>query len=214
MKKSIYIFILVICALLVSTSTVMAAKPVQTDANGNETAWENSNAGCANIQDGTILDSSGNPITTGYDQYGYNYQAHLFNGTYDSSDRKLDGKYWGQTGDYVDDNLMMKWSDEWIANVDCNGDDKLDRGLVNGVVGGYSMGWLTNQVEGWYDSDGDGSQDAHYTYFAKIVWVGPGGSLWGSFEVVMENYQDPLGMSHFHEVAPGFGLNDHWTTIP
>ena len=49
---------------------------------------------CATINDGTITDSAGNFIATGYDQYGYNYQAHMFNGTYDSSDRTLDGMYW------------------------------------------------------------------------------------------------------------------------
>lgn len=214
MKKKFLIFMLVICALLISTSTALAAKPVQTDSNGNETVWENSYTACATIQGGTITDSAGNPLSTGFDQYGYNYQAHLFNGTYDGSDRTLDGTYWGATGDYVDDNLIMKWSDEWLANVDCNGDGKLDRGLVGGVVGGISLGWLTNQNEGWYDSDGDGSQDAHYAYFSKIVWVGPGGSLWGQYATILENNLDPSGMTHFHEAAPGFGLNDHWTTIP
>lgn len=27
------------------------------------------------------------------------------------------------------ENLVMTWSDDWLANVDCNGDGKLDRGL-------------------------------------------------------------------------------------
>jgi hypothetical protein len=164
---------------------------------------------CATIQSGTILDSAGNPIQTGYDEFGYNYQARMFNGTYDSSDRILDGKYWGSTGDYVDDSLMMKWSDSWIASVDCDGDHKLDRGLVDGVVTGISKGWLTNNIEGDYDSDGNGSQDAHYTYFSKIVWVGADGSLWGQYETIQEVYNDPVG--GFHGLllkigAPGFGL--------
>ena len=171
--------------------------------------------GCATIQGGTITDSAGNPNQTGYDQFGYNYQAHMFNGTYDSSDRTLDGTYWGSTGDYVDDNLIMKWSDAWLSNKDCNGDGKLDRGLVNGVVGGTSLGWLTNQNEGDYDSDGNGTQDAHYTYFAKIVWTGPGSPLWGEYTIIQEVYNDPLG--GFNGLltklgAPGFGLNDQWTT--
>lgn len=172
-------------------------------------------SGCATISDGTITDSAGNPIAMGYDQFGYNYQAHMFNGTYDSSDRTLDGTYWGSTGDYVDDSLIMKWSDTWLANVDCDGGGKLDRGLVSGVVGGTSLGWLTNQNEGDYDSDVDGTQDAHYTYFAKIVWVGSGGPLWGEYEIVEEIYNDPVGGFHGLQViaeAPGFGLNDGWTT--
>lgn len=56
---------------------------------------------CTTINDGVLKDSNGNLLVMGYDQFGYNYQAHLFNGTYDSSDRVLDGKYWGQTGTFV-----------------------------------------------------------------------------------------------------------------
>ena len=170
---------------------------------------------CATISGGTITDSAGNLIGLGYDEFGYNYQAHTFNGTYDSSDRNIDGTYWLDTGDYVDDHLMMKWSDAWLANVDCNGDHKLDRGLVDGAVGGTSLGWLTNHVVGDYDSDNNGSQDAHYTDFVKIVWVGTGGSLWGQYDIIQEVWNDPAGGLHglYSKVgAPGFGLNDHWTS--
>ncbi|MHB1090324.1 MAG: hypothetical protein ACYC06_00995 [Ilumatobacteraceae bacterium] len=169
---------------------------------------------CATIQTSAIRDSAGNLIETGYDRFGYNYQAHMFNGTYDSSDRVLDGMYWGNPAsvDYADDSLIMKWSDAWLANVDCNGDGKLDRGLVKGVVGGISLGWLTNQNEGDYDSDGNGTQDAHYTYFSKIVWVGSGGSLWGQYKIIQEIYNDPAGGFRFKVGAPGIGLNGQWTT--
>ena len=160
---------------------------------------------CMKIKDGVITDSANNLVTTGYDPFGYNYQARLFNGTYDSSDRTLDGTYWGQVGDYTDDNLLMKWSDEWLSNLDCNGDGKLDRGLnaKTGVSTGSSRGWLTNQIEG--DYIGDDSDSHHYTYFAKIVWVGPApiGSdpwasvrLWGEYAVIEEVYNDPYGGSH------------------
>jgi hypothetical protein len=201
MKKVLLavVFSLLIMGLMVSPA--MAAKGVKP----------------ITIQSGLLTDSVGNPITLGYDQFGYNYQAHMFNGTYDSSDRVLDGTYWGQTGDYVDDTLIMKWSDPWLANVDTNGDFKLDRGLVNGVASltDTSMGWLTNHNEGDYDSDGNGTQDAHYTYFCKIVWVGPGGSLWGEYEIIQEVWNDPVGGFHGLQLkigAPGFGLNNHWTT--
>ena len=172
---------------------------------------------CTTIRDATLLDSAGNPLVLGYDQFGYNYQAHMFNGTYDSSDRVLDGMYWADplSSDYADDSLIMKWSDAWLANVDCNGDGKLDRGLVDGVADGISKGWLTNQNEGDY-TDLDGVVQ-HYTYFAKIVWVGPGGSLWGQYEIIQEVYNDPAGGFHGLQVkvgAPGFGLNDGWTSLP
>jgi len=167
-------------------------------------------SGCATIQDGSITDSAGNPLVMGFDQFGYNYQAHQFVGTYDSVDRKLDGKYGNQTGDFVDDHLQMKWSDDWLSNKDCTGDGKLDRDGFTGI----SKGWETNLVEGDYDSDGDGGQDAHYTYFVKIVWVGPGGSLWGQYDIIQEVYNDPVGGYNglqFKKGAPGFGLNDQWT---
>jgi hypothetical protein len=57
----------------------------------------------------------------GFDQYGYNYQAHLFRGRYCDKDRDLGGPD-------CDITLEMKWSDEWLSNKDCNGDNKLDRG--------------------------------------------------------------------------------------
>lgn len=173
----------------------------------------NATSACATIQGGTIKDSAGNTIKTGYDRFGYNYQAHMFNGTYDSSDRVLDGLYFGDSSsaDYADDSLIMKWSDAWIANVDCNGDHKLDRGLVNGVADGISKGWVTNQINGDY-TNVDGVQ--HYTWFDKIVWVGAGGSLWGQYEIIQEVVNDPAaGMNglQFKVGSPGFGLNDQWT---
>ena len=166
---------------------------------------------CPTIQGGTITDSVGNSLSVGFDQYGYNYQAHLFVGTYDSSDRTLDGTYWGSTGDYVDDALIMKWSENWLANVDCTGDGKLDRG-----TSGVSLGWLTNEVVGDYDSDGNGSQDANYTDFVKIVWTGLNSPLWGEYTIIEEVYNDPAAGFTGLQLkvgAPGFGLNDQWTTL-
>lgn len=161
---------------------------------------------CATIQDGTILDAAGQAISVGYDAYGYNYQAHSYNGTYDGLDRTLDGKYYGSTGDFVDDSVQMKWSNDWLSNTDCNGDNKLDRSFD-----GISRGWLTNHISGDY-LDGDGVTQ-HYTDFVKIGWVGPGGSLWGQYEVLQEVYNDSGGGS-FHSKfdTPGLGLNDGWTT--
>lgn len=201
MKKQMVLVMLaaLVVFLVMGSSIVLAGPPTA----------------CATIKDGTIKDSSGNTLVQGFDQFGYNYQAHEFNGNYDSVDRKLDGKYWGTTGDFVDDHLWMKWSDDWLSNKDCSGDGKLDRGAPGSS--GYpniSQGWLTNHVEGDYDSDGDGMQDAHYTYFVKIVWVGAGGSLWGQYKIIQEIYNDPAGGFHgllSKVAAPGFGLNDHWT---
>lgn len=161
---------------------------------------------CATIQGSTITDSNGNVIAPGFDKWGYNYQAHMFDGFADNYARPAVPVTSG-------DRLVMKWSDAWLANVDCDGDGKLDRGLVDGVASGTSMGWLTNHYVGSYvDSSGI---TQHYTDFYKIVWVGPSGDLWGQYHVIQEEYSD-TGASgyHFHDPQPGFGLNDQWTVTP
>ena len=178
---------------------------------------------CVDIQGGTILDSAGNVIETGYDQFGYNYIAHKFNGTYDGSDRTLDGTYWGDVADYVDDKLAMKWNDAWLSNKDCDGDNKLDRHYDHPTYIG-SGAWLTNHVEGeYFDVDGN---VCHYTYFVKIIavpsdavlvagiWhdvdgveIGP--EIWGQFATIQSVYNDPCGGSHGVEylspARPGLG---------
>ena len=206
--KKLLIAIVLSSTFFVGVTAAKADKPVAVDSNGVETAW--SDTTCADIKSGTIVDSANNPVTVGFDQFGYNYQAHMFNGTYDSSDRTLDGTYWGGTGDYVDDKLIMKWSDAWLANVDCNGDHKLDRGLVNGTVSGFSMGWLTNHVVGDYTLDGEVQ---NWTEFTKIVWTGTG-DLWGAYTTIEDVWNDPAAEMHGINTkvgAPGFGLNEHWT---
>ena len=202
--KGILSAVLAVVMVMMVVSPVLADKPVGFDpVTGAETAW--SNTGCAKIQDGTIVDSAGNPLTVGFDEFGYNYQAHLFVGTYDTSDRVADGKYWGSTADYADDALQMKWSDEWLSNVDCDGDGKLDRGLANGTSTGLSRGWLTNHANGDYIDASGVSQ--HYTYFVKIGWVGVGGPLWNEFDIFEEVYNDPAGGFHGVTVLtdPGLG---------
>ena len=58
----------------------------------------------ATIQDGTITDVNGNPITVGYDIWGYNYQAHMFYGFYENNLRPEIPVTEGTM-------LIMKWSD-------------------------------------------------------------------------------------------------------
>lgn len=46
---------------------------------------------------------------TGFDQYGYNDTARVFNGLADGVDRNLDGTVWGDPT-YAKDKLVMKWN--------------------------------------------------------------------------------------------------------
>ncbi len=159
-------------------------------------------AECVSIGSGLLKDSNGNTIVQGYDQYGYNYQSHIFNGFADNYSRPSVPVTSG-------DKLIMKWSDSWLANVDCDGDEKLDRGLVDGEqTGEISRGWLTNHFIG--DTN-------KYTDFIKIVWVGPGGTLWGQYKIIQEVWNDKsLEINGIYDKikAPGFGLNEGWTIIP
>lgn len=159
---------------------------------------------CAKISDGVITDSAGNVITAGFDKWGYNYQAHMFSGYYDNYSRPAVPVTSG-------DKLVMKWSDPWLSNMDCNHDGKLDRGLVDGVVSGTSKGWLTNHYFGTY-SDG-----TNYNDFVKIVWTGPNSPLWGEYTIVQEVWNDKtldLNGLYSKEDAHGFGLNNQWTVLP
>lgn len=99
---------------------------------------------CITIQSGELLTSDGRVITTGYDEWGYNYQAHLFNGYYCDSYRDAE---WCQP--YKDVKLMMKWNDAWLANKDCDEDGLLDRHFgYSSYIG--SGAWLTNHQSGSY----------------------------------------------------------------
>lgn len=160
---------------------------------------------CTAIKDGTLVDANGNPISTGYDVYGYNYQAHMFNGFYDNYARPdvpfEEGDTW----------LQMKWSDEWLSKFDCDGDTKLDRGLGTETPG-TSQGWLTNHEEGTYENLG--GEMCEYTYFVKIVYMpeacNADNKIWGSYCIIQENLNDPcgeLGWSVAEKIVnPGLGL--------
>ena len=202
MKKKVLIIVLVLAALVISTTVSLADKPIKTDAEGNEIAWEKSS--CITIQAGTLQASDGSLITTGYDQWGYNYQAHMFNGGYCDAYRDAQ---WCQ--DYKDDDLIMKWNDAWLSNVDCDKDGLLDRhyGFPSYIGSGA---WLTNHQKGEYELD---SQICKWEYFVKIVaapadansdgdyWYNADGTeigpvIWGAFAIIQEVFNDPCVGAH------------------
>ena len=144
--------------------------------------------------------------------------------------------YIGLYGNYqrppepVDDGykLMMKWSDVWLSNKDCNGDGKLDRGYscdpVNADSSACPGAWLTNHMNGEYEQDGE---TCHWTYFVKIVaapadavatngvWYAVDGTeigpvIWGAFAIIQEVENDPCAGLHgiqYNSPSPtGFGF--------
>lgn len=215
MLKRLLVILFVIVALGASTTIVLADKPTAVDSNGVEVAWEHT--ACTKIQDGTLLTSDGVVITTGYDQWGYNYQAHMFNGGYCDAYRDA---AWCQP--YKDVDLIMKWNDAWLANVDCVGDGLLDRHFgFSSYVG--SGAWETNHQSGSYELDG---QICNWSYFVKIIaapadgyfdggnWysadgveIGP--AIWGDFAIIQQVENDPCaGINGLQYLSPdhaGFG---------
>lgn len=140
----------------------------------------------------------------GFDQYGYNYTARLFNGT---------GSQWCQKkgladdclGIYSNDKLVMKWNAEW------------DRGNKENWLTPPYDAKLDNEWNGLGNTGGSGSV-WHY----KIKWVGPCGldytklpdggyCIWGQFETIMDQGKDPsVGPGHIwfaHAKPSGYGVH-------
>jgi len=170
--------------------------------------WADKPGGCVTIQDGTLQTTDGELILPGYDQWGYNYQAHMFNGTYCDAYRDA---AWCQP--YKDVSLIMKWNDAWLSNKDCDGDGILDRHYGSASYIG-SGAWLTNHMSGGKGKDS-------WTYFVKIVaapadayasggiWYTAGGAeigpvIWGSFAIIQE-VESGEGVIYLSPLGPGFG---------
>ncbi len=177
-------------------------------------------AECTTIQDGTLLTSDGDLIFPGFNEWGYNYQAQMFNGGY--CDAYQDAA-WCQP--YADIDLMMKWNSAWLSNKDCDGDGTLDRHSGSDSYIG-SGAWLTNHMSGKVEVNG---KMRKWTYFTKIVaapddatlaggiWYAADGTeigpaIWGSFATIETVSNDPSmgehGVLYKSPIGPGFGHID------
>jgi hypothetical protein len=199
-RKTLFILVVLLIALMAVSTSGAGAK--------------NS---CTTIQDGTLVTSDGNLIETGFDEWGYNYQGHFFNGYYCDAYRDA---AWCQP--YKDVKLNMKWNDAWLSNKDCDGDGLLDRYYgYDSYIG--SGAWETNHQSGEYEQDG---KTCKWNYFVKIVavpedavlvggvWynadgveIGP--EIWGAFAIIQQVENDPCGGIHgLQYISPdhaGFG---------
>ena len=195
MKK--WILLSVLMVLLIGTLGMSGYRAAPLSADGKQT--------CTTIQSGELLTSDGEVIMPGYDAWGYNYQAHLFNGMY--CDAYHDAA-WCQP--WADVKLSMKWNDAWISNKDCDGDGKLDRhyGFPSYIGSGA---WETNHQSGEYI--GEDGKKCKWNYFVKIVaapadavvfddvWynadgVAIGPVIWGEFAIIQQVENDPCGGIH------------------
>lgn len=173
---------------------------------------------CVTIKDRTLLRSDGVPIVLGYDEWGYNYQAHMFNGGYCDAYRDA---AWCQP--YKDIQLIMKWNGAWLSNKDCDGDSLLDRHHgYDSYIG--SGAWLTNHQSGEYE--GEDGEICKWNYFCKIVAVSSdavlsagvwytvdgdeiGEAIWGAFAIIQQIENDLCagihGAQYISPCGPGFG---------
>ena len=127
----------------------------------------------------------------GFDEYGYNYNARLFNGLGANSDRSFEpeGYCWGA---YVgDSHLVMKWSKEW------------DEARFGG--GEFGPGcWENNVWIGKYT--GSDGEEHTWSYYCLIVWIGteepPEGAvpIWGSFAIIHQVWNDPFGECPYTDI--------------
>lgn len=201
MKKLVYLLssIAIIAVLTISCEKESVDDAVSADSSV-ETTQAKGPDNCTTIQSGQLEDSNGNTIEVGYNVWGYNYQAHMFNGYY------CDAYYnaaWCQS--YADVELIMKWNEAWLSNKDCTGDGLLDRQYGFESYRG-SGAWTTNHMKGTYlDVNG---VECYWDYFAKIVaapsdatvdngnWVNADGTIigpviWEDFAVIQEVINDP-----------------------
>lgn len=180
---------------------------------------------CTKIQSGELVGSDGDPITLGYNEWGYNYQARMFNGMYCDYHpvyRPGGPNYEWCQANYGDVKLLMYWNDAWLSNKDCDGDGLLDRYYgFDSYIG--SGAWETNHMWGEYEQAG---KKCKWDYFVKIVaapedaysdggvWYTADGTkigeiIWGAFAIIQQVENDPCAGLHgvqYKSVSPtGFG---------
>ncbi len=140
------------------------------------------------------------PADKGFNEFGYNYNARVFSGPADGVDKMLDGMVWGDPT-YANDHLVMKWNAQWD---NCNANGYVDPTYCLGA-------WTNNEWNG--NVPGGSGVSEHY----KIIWVGPlaatspywvegGYSVWGNYEVIMDQGTDTSGHFWFaHGIPNGYG---------
>ncbi len=138
-------------------------------------------------------------IGGGFDEFGYNYTARLFQGPADGVDRTLDGNVWGDPT-YANDRLVMKWSKAW------------DDARFSGAQ------WT---CDAWEDNEWNGKvkNGSGETWHYKVSWVGPelqtsscwregGYPIWSEFEVTFS--QGTVANQHLWDVLArpnGYGAH-------
>lgn len=177
-------------------SAVTDPRPVTETAVAASSAMRSASASTCVLYDGTYA--------RGFNQYGYNYCARNFVGTYggwcaayDAKDGKTPDWTCGGS-DYANDHLVMKWNAGWDL--------------------GNSEDWLKPPYDAWTDNEWNGMRPdgSRFTEHFKTKWsaacaagVTPVGSfcIWGPFEVTMDQGMDPDHLHWWaaHATPAGYG---------
>jgi len=75
---------------------------------------------CLNISSGQLVDVKGKTLKKGADEWGYDYQAHVFEGFRENYFRPEAIAAGG-------DELKIKWNEAWLSQTSCDGNKLLDR---------------------------------------------------------------------------------------
>lgn len=207
MKRAL-IAVVALAGMLLAACSHTAPTASSQDVLVQPAAKGGSKSACTTIQSGALLTSDGQTISTGFDSWGYNYGARLFNGLYCDAYRDA---AWCQA--YKTVHLSMKWNEAWLDNKDCDDDGLLDRHYGSSSYIG-SGAWITNHMSGGKGKD-------KWTYFVKIVaapadavksggvWYSAAGDeigpvIWGDFAILQE-VESGQGVTYKSPVGPGFG---------
>ncbi|MCW3974788.1 MAG: hypothetical protein NWE86_00905 [Candidatus Bathyarchaeota archaeon] len=167
----------------------------------------------------------------GFDQYGYNYKARIFNGLFGNSDENrasgdgdpdtffgsttdsygfydFEGNYHEVLVDVAGAHLVMKWS--WAWHMAVFGPDNI---RYNGDEEPWNEdAWCTNHVVGTgtiHAPDGSIIYQGKLTILSKIVWVGDTAGytnpIWGQFAIVQKEVNGQGIHLSFMEIPPSLG---------
>ena len=135
---------------------------------------------------------------SGFDEFGYNPQAHVWVGIADGIDGNLDGTIDGDPT-YAKDYVVTKWNAEW------------DRGTAEYWANPPYDAW---KISTWNGAVAGGSGEVDHS---KFVWVGDcdadpslvpegGDCIWHQFAMIMVQGKDSTGHFWFLHANPtGFG---------
>lgn len=193
-KLATITLVFLLCALYLLTVYIKQRQQLQSKAFPLKAVPEEKGSSkCASVNDSQLYYKNGGylnnqKISTGFNEFGYNYGSGSFNGNYYNfilvqSESPLppfidDEKTYlarnsGATGEWSwqfrDVKLSVNWNESFLSSKDCNKDGFLDR--ASDSSGSYlgTDAWVTMHADGKYNSSVDDTQECTIKDFVKLV---------------------------------------------